>query len=144
MSTSQNQLIIVGVDGSSPAHRAAEAAARIALPLGATLHVVSVFDPAGDRTAREAGFDPTLAAERIAADAASRLAADFPGLSVEPDTTGGAKPGEALVRLAEESNASMIVVGNKRVQGLSRLLGSIAREVATKAPCDVYIAHTHD
>lgn len=138
------QTIITGVDGSSPAHEAAQAAARMAVALGATLNVVSVFDPSGDRAAREAGFDPTLAAERIAADAASRLAQEFPGLSVEPTTTGGTKPAEVLVRLAEESDAAMIVVGNKRVQGLGRLLGSIASEVAAKAPCDVYIAHTHD
>ena len=138
------QIIITGVDGSSPAHTAAQAAARLARALGATLHVVSIFDPAGDRAARESGFDPSLAASRIAADAASRLSEEFPGLAVEPRGVAGPKPSEALVQLAEDSNASMIVVGNKRVKGLGRLLGSIASEIAAKAPCDVYIAHTHD
>lgn len=138
------QTIITGVDGSSPAHEAATAAARISRALGATLHVVSVFDPGADRAARDAGFDPALAAERIAADAASRLAADHPGLSVQPEAVAGPRPAESLVKLAEESDAAMIVVGNKRVKGLGRLLGSIASEIAAKAPCDVYIAHTHD
>ena len=36
----------------------------------------------------------------------------------------------------------MIVVGNKRVQGLARVLGSVASAVAQHAPCDVYIAKT--
>src|SRR5690606_28369663 len=41
-------------------------------------------------------------------------------------------------------DASLIVVGNKRVQGVAgRVLGSIARDVAAHASCDVYIAHTH-
>lgn len=138
------QTIIAGVDGSAPAHAAAQSAARLARALGATLRIVSVFEPGADRAAREAGFDPALAAERIAADAASRLAGEYPGLSVEPDSVTGSKPAEALVKLAEDSGAAMIVVGNKRVKGLGRLLGSIASEVAAKAPCDVYIAHTHD
>ena len=31
----------------------------------------------------------------------------------------------------------MIVVGNKRVQGAARVLGSIAGDVAKRAPCNV-------
>ncbi|MFI5429021.1 universal stress protein [Aeromicrobium sp. UC242_57] len=54
------------------------------------------------------------------------------------------KPAAALVELAEETGADVIVVGNKRVQGMSRVLGSIAADVTRRAPCDVYIAHTHD
>lgn len=135
--------IITGVDGSAPAHEAAKSAARLTQALGMTLRVVSIFDPTVDRTARESGFDPSLAAERIAADSASRLAADFPGLSVTPEALAGTKPAEVLVKLAEDTDAAMIVVGNKRVQRLGGLLGSVAKEVATKAPCDVYIAHTH-
>ena len=46
-------------------------------------------------------------------------------------------------RLSTIRDADVIVVGNKRVQGVSRILGSIARYVAAHAPCDVYIAHTH-
>ena len=40
-------------------------------------------------------------------------------------------------------DASMIVVGNKRVQGAARVLGSIAGDVAKRAPCNVLIVHTH-
>ena len=36
----------------------------------------------------------------------------------------------------------MIVVGNRRVQGVSRVLGSIASDVLRRAPCDVLIVNT--
>ena len=39
-------------------------------------------------------------------------------------------------------DASTIVVGNRRVQGASRLLGSVAVSVLRSAPCDVLIAQT--
>ena len=34
------------------------------------------------------------------------------------------------------------MVGNRRMQGLGRVLGSVANSVAHNAPCDVYIAKT--
>jgi nucleotide-binding universal stress UspA family protein len=37
----------------------------------------------------------------------------------------------------------MIVVGNRRMHGLGRVLGSIANSVAHNASCDVYIANTY-
>ncbi|MGO4435355.1 universal stress protein, partial [Paenarthrobacter sp. RAF9] len=52
------------------------------------------------------------------------------------------KPGEALVKEAEMQDARLIVVGNRRMQGLGRVLGSVANTVAHTAPCDVYIAKT--
>jgi nucleotide-binding universal stress UspA family protein len=36
----------------------------------------------------------------------------------------------------------MIVVGNRRVQGISRVLGAIATDVARRASCDVLISDT--
>lgn len=138
------QTIIAGVDGSVPAQEAATTAARLASAFGATLHVVSVFDPVADRSNRDNGFDPALAADRIAADAADTLQRAFPGLNVVGQGVAGHKPAETLVKVAEQLEAALIVVGNKRVKGLGRLLGSIASEVASKAHCDVYIAHTHD
>ncbi len=52
------------------------------------------------------------------------------------------KPADALVHVAKEIGADLIVVGNRRVQGISRLLGSVATDVAHHAPCDVYIVKT--
>ena len=52
-------------------------------------------------------------------------------------------PASALCEEATRLDASIIVVGNKRVQGAARVLGSIAGDVAKRAPCNVFIVHTH-
>ena len=52
-------------------------------------------------------------------------------------------PATALCDEATRLDASVIVVGNKRVQGAARVLGSIAGDVAKRAPCNVLIVHTH-
>lgn len=139
-----SQIVITGVDGSNPAQEAAATAARLAATYGATLYVISVFEPGQDKGGRDTGFDPSLAAERISADSATSLQLNFPNLNVVSRALAGHKPAETLVKAATDLDAGLIVVGNKRVKGLGRLLGSIASEVASKAPCDVYVAHTHD
>ena len=48
----------------------------------------------------------------------------------------------ALCDEAKRLDAEMIIVGNRRVQGMSRVLGSIAMDVARNAPCNVLIVHT--
>ncbi len=66
--------------------------------------------------------------------------------AIVPDTTYAvvlADPATALCEEAVRLDASMIVVGNKRVQGAARVLGSIAGDVAKRAPCNVLIVHTH-
>jgi nucleotide-binding universal stress UspA family protein len=52
------------------------------------------------------------------------------------------RPATALVDEAIRLGASLIVVGNRRVQGVGRVLGSVATNVAAHAPCDVYIVKT--
>jgi nucleotide-binding universal stress UspA family protein len=54
------------------------------------------------------------------------------------------KPAEALIKEAERLGDRMIVVGNRRMRGIGRVLGSVANSVAHKASCDVYIANTYD
>lgn len=53
-------------------------------------------------------------------------------------------PASALIEQAEIHGARMIVVGNKRMQGIGRVLGSVANSVAHHAPCDVYVAKTDE
>ena len=137
-------IILVGVDGSDTSRLAAHKAAELAAGLGATLHVVSAVDkpatetiPAGGSTTRE--LSAGEAAERIAAQVAAELA------PITTDVVSGpvqGKPAEALLFEAARLEAKMIVVGNRRVQGISRILGSVATDVAQKAPCDVYIVKT--
>ena len=45
--------------------------------------------------------------------------------------------------MAEETNADLIVVGNKGMTGAKRfLLGSVPNKVSHHAPCGVYIVRT--
>jgi nucleotide-binding universal stress UspA family protein len=138
-------IVIVGVDGSETALRAAQTAKSLASSLGAGLHVVTAFDK--DRTeVFGSGSDQLILtdadlAERVAKEVALSLSsADF-----KPTYSAArGKPAEALIKEAERLDARMIVVGNRRMQGLGRVLGSVANSVAHNAPCDVYIAKTDE
>jgi nucleotide-binding universal stress UspA family protein len=47
-----------------------------------------------------------------------------------------------LIQEAERVGATLIVVGNKNMHGIGRVLGSVANDVAHHAPCDVLIVKT--
>lgn len=134
--------ILVGVDGSDTASRAAEVAAELASATGAALHIVTAVDEkataATDLPPGMTPLSPGERAEAIARQVAEGLA--YKG-TVESSPAPG-KPADALVHVAKEIGADLIVVGNRRVQGISRLLGSVATDVAHHAPCDVYIVKT--
>jgi nucleotide-binding universal stress UspA family protein len=138
------ETIVVGVDGSGTARKAAEVARDLAGALGARLHVVSAFDT--DRTeVFGSGSDRWIVsdageAERVAREVAAALAGGE--IKITYSAARG-KPAEALVREAGRLEARMIVVGNRRMQGLGRVLGSVANSVAHSASCDVYIANTY-
>ena len=51
-------------------------------------------------------------------------------------------PAEALVEVAGEANASLIVVGNQGMHGAKRILGSVPNTVSHKARCNVLIVAT--
>jgi len=140
-----SKLIIVGVDGNEPAEQAARVAADLARDTGAALHVVCAYgrddvaeiDLEGDGTARVSVADES-------ADIAARTAAALgEGISQVDSSAAQGRPADVLVAEAERLGATLIVIGNKRVQGPGRVLGSVAASVAHHAPCDVYIAHTN-
>ena len=56
--------------------------------------------------------------------------------------TGTGDPAEAIVRVAEQEKADVIVVGNKGMAGVRRVLGSVPNSVAHQAPCSVLIVQT--
>ena len=52
-------------------------------------------------------------------------------------------PADAILDVAEQTNADLIVVGNKGMTGAKRfLLGSVPNKVSHHAPCGVYIVRT--
>lgn len=137
--------IIVGVDGSNTARKAAESARDLALALNAPLLVVSAFDSdraevygsGGDKRVISAAVD----AEKVAKTVADSLRSG--DLMVSHSVVRG-RPADALLKEAARVEANMIVVGNRRMRGIGRVLGSVAHSVAHNAPCDVYIVNTYD
>jgi nucleotide-binding universal stress UspA family protein len=52
-------------------------------------------------------------------------------------------PADAILDVAEETGAELIVVGNKGMSGAKRyLLGSVPNKVSHHATCNVFIART--
>ena len=52
-------------------------------------------------------------------------------------------PADAILDVAEETGADLIVVGNKGMTGAKRfLLGSVPNKVSHHASCGVYIVRT--
>lgn len=137
-------IIIVGVDGSRTARKAAASAKDLAAALGASLHVVSAFS--SDRTeAFGGGSDQLNVSNQDAAERAARTVANSLGQEVKVTYSAAqGRPADALIKEALKMDARIIVVGNRRMQGIGRVLGSVANSVAHNAHCDVYIANTYD
>jgi nucleotide-binding universal stress UspA family protein len=137
-------IIVVGVDGSGTAKKAAESARDLAVALGGSLHVVSAFD--SDRTeVFGSGSDRWIVSDADGAEQVAKTVADDLAGSVKVTYSAArGKPAEALINEAERLGAKMIVVGNRRMRGIGRVLGSVANSVAHNATCDVYIANTYD
>jgi nucleotide-binding universal stress UspA family protein len=139
------EIVVVGVDGSGRAQRAAEVAVQIARSLGKTLHVVTAFEQ--NRTdVYGSGSDQLIVSEADDAESVARRVGgtmEVNDVEMKYFSVHGT-PAKALIRHAEIHNASLIVVGNKGMQGIGRVLGSIASSVAHSAPCDVYIVKTNE
>ena len=99
-------IIVVGVDGSETALRAAQTARDLAASVGATLHVVSAFD--SDRTeVFGSGSDQWIVSDAGNAEKVARTVVDSlrqPGTNVTYAAARG-KPAEALIREARTEPA---------------------------------------
>jgi nucleotide-binding universal stress UspA family protein len=139
--------IVVGTDGSETAKVAVGEAVRLAKSLGAELHLVSGYKPL--RGAKIAG----------APEGAAKVWAPLPDSGVEAILSEAAagirmkdvnvkthaleeEPADALISVADQVKASMIVVGSRGMHGAKRVLGSIPNAVSHHANCNVLIVWT--
>jgi nucleotide-binding universal stress UspA family protein len=136
--------IVVGTDGSDTAKEAVRQAVELAKSVGAELLLVSAYQPAAG-TAAEAR-DPhwmVSAPEDVGAllkEAAA--AAEAEGIAVQTFPRQG-DPADAILDVAEERDADLVVVGNRGMTGAKRfLLGSVPNRVSHHAPCSVLIIRT--
>jgi nucleotide-binding universal stress UspA family protein len=142
--------IVVGTDGSETAAEAVSQALGLAKMTGATLSLVSAYQPAsGRRVQAEQAEAPADVQYEIGPREDVNLildaaAADAKGQGVEVQTHPiEADPADAILNVAEETKADLIVVGNKGMTGARRyLLGSVPNNVSHHAPCSVMIVRT--
>jgi nucleotide-binding universal stress UspA family protein len=145
------QSIVVGTDGSQTAHEAVHQAAELAARLGARVHLVCVYEPVPSAqesdtverdTHAESGWvlRPREAVDATLADAAAVFARV--GVPVDCYAQRG-DPADAILDVAEERGADLIIVGNRGRTGAKRfLLGSVPNRVSHHAPCAVLIIRT--
>jgi nucleotide-binding universal stress UspA family protein len=142
--------IVVGTDGSDTAAEAVRQATELARATGGKLDIVSAYEPVPqERLREEAGEVPGDVAYavgpredvNVVLDGAAGRAREA-GVEANTHPREG-DPADALLDVAEEVGADLIVVGNKGMTGAKRfLLGSVPNKVSHHAPCGVYIVRT--
>lgn len=141
--------IVVGTDGSDTAATAVRCAIDLARELGARLQIVSAYEPVPAPRGRTTvgavddvqwavpGREDVMAVLREA-ESDARLA----GVEAELFARQG-DAADAIIDVAEEQRADLIVVGNRGMTGARRfLLGSVPNRVSHHAPCSVLIVRT--
>jgi nucleotide-binding universal stress UspA family protein len=142
--------IVVGTDGSETAAEAVRQAVDLAKLFGANLSIVSAYQPVSGRRVKgeQAGAPADVQYEigpredvNLVLDAAA-AEAKKEGIEVQTHPV-EADPTDAILNVAEEVKADLIVVGNKGMTGARRyLLGSVPNNVSHHAPCSVIIVRT--
>jgi nucleotide-binding universal stress UspA family protein len=142
--------IVVGTDGSDTAGKAVGQAVDLARSIGAKVLIVSAYEPVSDSRLREEGRQVPadmqwMVNPREDVDAtleAAAAQAEEGGVTVESFARQG-DPADAILDVAEEQGADLIVVGNKGMTGAKRfLLGSVPNKISHHAPCSVLIIRT--
>ncbi|EID15332.1 universal stress protein [Mycolicibacterium phlei] len=141
------QTVLVGTDGSDSSLRAVERAGQIAGADAKLIVATAYFPQSEDQRAADvlkdegykmSGNAPIYAILREARERAHAAGA----ANVEEKAVVGA-PVDALVDLAEEVKADLLVVGNVGLSTIAgRLLGSVPANVARRSKVDVLIVHT--
>jgi nucleotide-binding universal stress UspA family protein len=142
--------IVVGTDGSETATQAVRQAVDLAGAVGAKLELVSAYAPVSEQRLSEErrqapedlqwainpreDVDATLEAAATVAREAGVEANLYPRQG---------DPADAILDVAEEQEADLIIVGNKGMTGAKRfLLGSVPNKVSHHAPCSVLSIRT--
>jgi nucleotide-binding universal stress UspA family protein len=140
----------VGTDGSERAGVAVRQAAELAAASGARLTVVTAYAPSPQAPLPDQAEIPEEIRWRItdsaSADETAALGCRIAQAAGAKDVRARSAKGDAaaaLIEVAEDTGADVIVVGSKGMTGASRfLLGSVPNTVSHHAPCDVLIVDT--
>lgn len=141
------QRILVGVDFSEHSSQALATAVELAKSCGASLHLVHAMEP---HMVPVTAYDMPLPDgfyERVHEEAKTRLQALVAEVGEGVETTWSVSeqaPRGALVEVAEEQKADLVVTGSHGRTGIAHaLLGSVAERVLRDAPCAVWTVRSH-
>jgi len=124
--------IVVGVAKVERAKKAAHYGIDLAKKFDAEVHLVTAFDTSGTKSAdRERQYAEGFLDSMVLESGRQLRTHALPG-----------DPADAILQVAGEVGADLIVVGNKGMHGAARILGSIPNNIAHKAPCSVLIVNT--
>jgi nucleotide-binding universal stress UspA family protein len=135
-------IILVGADDSPTARRAVETACEICAMSKGTLHIVTAFDQLS-----LAGGDTHEFKNVINEEDGQALLQTLSFIAKKHDVepvlhSAKGDPADVLIAKAEEVGADLIVVGNRGMKGVRRVLGSVPNSVAHGANCSVLIVDT--
>jgi len=142
--------IVVGTDGSETATEAVRTAIELAKLSGGKLEIVSAYQPVSQQRLRDEGegisgdvshtVNPREDVQLVLGNAAAEAKKAKVEVVTHPRE---GDPADAILDVAEENNADLVLVGNKGMTGARRsLLGSVPNKISHHAPCDVWIVKT--
>jgi len=142
-----SESIVVGTDGSETAERAVDEAIRLAKALDAEIHIVSAYESAQgakivgapEGAAKVWAPLPDTIVNTTVDQAAAKVRTRGVGVKTHAVQKDAA---DALLQVAEEVGANMIVVGSRGMHGARRVLGSVPNKISHRAPCNVLIVAT--
>jgi nucleotide-binding universal stress UspA family protein/GNAT superfamily N-acetyltransferase len=124
--------IVVAADETPAGAQTLEVALELGAMLGTSMHVVGTYGP----LQTSAGADQALVRARRSALAHGVHAVTHARREDRAD---------ALIAVALEQDADLLVVSDKGMSGVPRsLAGSVANKVSHRAPCSVLIVHTDE
>jgi nucleotide-binding universal stress UspA family protein len=143
--------IVVGTDGSDTAKEAVRQATELAKAVGAKVLLVSAYEPVPESRLRHERTEvpedvswmvnPREDVQGVLDGEAERIKGE--GVDDVATYAREGDPADAILDVAEETGADLIVVGNKGMTGARRfLLGSVPNKVSHHAPCNVMIVRT--
>jgi nucleotide-binding universal stress UspA family protein len=134
--------IVLGYDGSEASERALERAGEVARAFGSSIVVTSVSSVMTGAAHGGGSVDPTdppEVRESLLSAATQKLSGS--GVQAEGVLATG-DPADAILDLAEQRDADLIVVGTREPGFFERLMGhSVSDSVQRHARCDVLIVH---
>jgi len=119
--------ILVGIDGSEHSKGALMEALKVAKRFSAFVKLIDVYGQGMDKEAKKVleEAEQYLKKEKIEHSLSSIL---------------GSNPSRALINVAKREDFDLIVVGSRGLGSVaSFLLGSVSRQVVSKAHCDVLV-----